>query len=257
MEYLNLMRDLGWNENGFVGKTIAFHKFFEFSHLMGWKTLDPELIPISHMQHKIPKVITEENYQKVLSAIPEEPNERMKWGRYDIQSVRNRAIINLLWDTGARNSEICSLNISDLQLSEHKAVIHTEKSRGRRPFREIFWTESTNDDIIRWLAARKKLTIKDNDSDALFISVASQHFGYRLNKRGVAWLLQKYSHMVGLPTQNAHSFRHHMGRDIINKGGTNSDVMNILGHSSMQSSMIYTMLENKELAERYHRFKGS
>ena len=55
---------------------------------------------------------------------------------------------------------------------------------------------------------------------------------------------------------NAHSFRHHRGHHIIKSGGSTSDVMNILGHSSVQSTTIYTMMRGKELEERARLFLG-
>jgi site-specific recombinase XerD len=55
---------------------------------------------------------------------------------------------------------------------------------------------------------------------------------------------------------NAHSFRHHMGHDIITQGGSAADVMNILGHATLASSSIYTMMTGKELENRYNLFKN-
>jgi site-specific recombinase XerD len=53
---------------------------------------------------------------------------------------------------------------------------------------------------------------------------------------------------------NAHSFRHRVGHHIIKSGGSSADVMNILGHSSVQSTTIYTMMSDLELEKRYRYF---
>ncbi len=68
-------------------------------------------------------------------------------------------------------------------------------------------------------------------------------------------MLRRYSNRAGIPYLNAHSFRHHMGHDIIQKGGSAADVMNILGHATLSSSSIYTMMNDKELEARYRLFK--
>jgi site-specific recombinase XerD len=72
----------------------------------------------------------------------------------------------------------------------------------------------------------------------------------------VAEMLRTNSNRAGIPTMNAHSMRHYMGRDIVNKGGSNSDVSNILGHSSLESSMIYTMMTGPDLQRRYDSFRN-
>lgn len=177
----------------------------------------------------------------------------------DPRHIRNLAIINLLWDTGARNGEILSLDVGDLQLDRMRAIIRTEKSKGRRPIREIFWTADTHGNILRWLKKRDHLKdiMQFKDSDALFPSVNNQKAGQRLTVKGVGEMLRRYSNRAKIPYMNAHSFRHHMGHDIIKKGGSTADVMNILGHASVQSSTVYTMMTDVELEKRYRVFKGS
>jgi site-specific recombinase XerD len=99
--------------------------------------------------------------------------------------------------------------------------------------------------------------MKFDDSAALFISICSgQHetAGKRFSIKGVGEMLRRYSNRAKLPYLNAHSFRHHMGHHIIKSGGSSADVMNILGHSSVQSSTIYTMMTDVELEKRYRFF---
>lgn len=132
MEFLNGMKELGWDQNSFVGKCMALRKFFEFFHLQGYPVIDENLIPIPAKEHKLPRVAKDADYEKLTETISVKTN--------DPRHIRNLAILNLLWDTGARNGEILSLDIGDLYMERRRAVINTEKSKGRRPFREIFWT---------------------------------------------------------------------------------------------------------------------
>lgn len=252
--WFNLQVELNWQHNSFIPKAQALRKFFEFYKLQGYNVIEPELIPIPSKQFNIPRVATEENYRKLLSAIPE--NSR------DPRHTRNRALIMLLWDTGARNGEIVALNTEDMNLDEMRAVIKTEKSKGRRPIREIFWTAETNEAIKDWLKRREQLKSKSmpHMDDSLFPCIASAQVlgrsGMRLSVKGVGEILRRYSNRAEIPYMNAHSFRHHMGHDVIKKGGSASDVMNILGHASLSSSSIYTMMTGTELESRYRRFKG-
>lgn len=70
-------------------------------------------------------------------------------------------------------------------------------------------------------------------------------------------MLRRCSTRARLPYVNAHSFRHQLGHELIKQGGSAADVMNVLGHASLSSSTIYTMMTDKELEERYRLLKGA
>ena len=250
-EYHDRMVQLGWDTNSFVRKFIAYRKFFAYWHQKDPTVLSPAFIPVMHKEMKPPRVIDEGHYQKLIDAIPKNSK--------DLREIRNLAMINLLWDTGARNGEILSLDLDDLQLENKKALIKTEKAKLHRVFREIFWTDGTNSHLKRWIEKRAEFVKRNNfegDTKAVFIGVTGLRSGARIQKGGFGEILRRCCDRAGIPRYNPHSFRHHMGHDIIKKGGTNSDVSNILGHSSLQSSFIYTMMTDKELEQRYRKFKG-
>jgi len=250
LNYLREMENLGWDRCSFVRKCMAFRKFFEFYRRQGFNVLDEQLIPSPATQFKLPRIATEEGYQKLVASIPKESK--------DPRHVRNLAIVNLLWDSGARNGEICSLDVADVDIEQRRAVIHTEKAKSRRPFREIFWTAETNENLTKWIKRREHLksVMADMDSSALFISISTIRVGHRLNMKGVGEMLRSYSNRAKIPYINAHSFRHHMGHDIIKQGGSSADVSNILGHSSLESSYIYSMMTGSELKNRWEKFKS-
>ncbi len=82
----------------------------------GYRVLEPNLIPLPPKQYRIPRVASEENYQKLLSSIP---------SGNDPRHIRNKAIIMLLWDTGARNGEIVSLDVDGMDIEKMHAVKET------------------------------------------------------------------------------------------------------------------------------------
>lgn len=255
MDYLNGMKDLGWEHNSFIGKCMALKKFFQYWEMRGEKVLNSELVPIPRKEYKLPRVATDEAFDQLMRAIPIKTN--------DPRHIRNRSIVSMLWDTGARNGEVLNLDVNDVDLIKKKALIKTEKSRGARPIREIFWTTGTNDNLKRWIDKREylKSVMKVFDENALYLSIcsgaAADTAGRRLTIKGVGEMLRRYSNKAGIEHVNAHSFRHHMGHSIVNKGGSAADVMNILGHASLASSTIYTMMSDKELEGRYRLFNGN
>lgn len=254
LEYLADMQNLGWKRNGLSIVALALRKLFEYYALQGYKVVPPELIPIPRKETNIPRVACEESYRKLMAVIPTETNHP--------NHIRNAALVSLTWDTGARIGEVLSLDTNEPDVERRSALIKTEKSRGRRPLREIFWTEKTNELVKRWIAKRKELALRYTfaDPDALFVTLQTTKKGLergrRMNNRGAAEVFRMLSNQAGIPLVNAHSMRHALGHDIVKKGGSNADVANILGHSHPDSSMIYTMMFGEDLHERWELYRG-
>lgn len=249
--YLNQLEQLGWKPNGINLVGLAMKKLFEFCHLRGYKvSFNENLIPLKEKSFSIPRVTNLETFRKLLRQIPENTN--------DPHHIRNRAILLMLWDTGVRTGELMSLDIADLDLKSKMALIKTEKSRGRRPVRQIFWTAETHKALLRWMEKLSEMKQKYSfaDNDALFVSIGKSPRlmmrGSRMTPRGVAEVMRVLSNQAGLPIiTNAHSIRHSMGRDTIKTLRSNSAVSNILGHSNLESSYVYTMLFGEELKEQW------
>lgn len=245
MDWFGLMSELNWDRNSFIPKAVALRKFFEFYQQNGHTVVNPWLIPVPNKDHSLSRVANDEDYKKLVEIIPRETN--------DPRHIRNLAAVTLLWDTGARIGELLSINISDLNLEKKSAIIKTEKNRGSRPFREIFWSDETNTNIVQWLNKRNELkrTFDFKDEEAVFLSLCHVKQGQRLTIKGLGEVLRRYCKAAELPYMNAHSFRHHMGHQIIKNGGSNADVANILGHASLASTMVYTRMSSPEIEQRY------
>lgn len=259
LEWLNLMKEMDFNIATIEKKVIALRKFFEFFKKQNYNVVDPWIIPLPPKRAVMPRVATEEDYRKLLNVIPKETE--YYW------HIRNLAMINMLWDSGARIGEIIALNVSDLDFNRNRAVIRTEKSKGMRPFREIFWTKPTTANLKRWIDKREEIIIdmeiarvEIEEADALFIGIKGGHCGLgargkRLTANAASEVLRKYSNMAGLKISlNPHSMRHHFGHELAKKGANNSMISNLLGHSSLQSSYRYTQLYDTELEEVYKKF---
>ena len=259
LNWLRWIRDLGFSTATLEKKAISLKKFFEFWWQQGESVVNPSLIPLPPKQFKFPRVANEEDYKKVLTVIPF--NSGYYW------HIRNRALITLLWDSAARIGEVLSLNVQDVDMVNKKAQIHTEKTKGVVPFRRIFWTEDTNNNLIKWVEKRKReLTMWNlkeiKDPDAFFISV---HGGKgncvsrsnRMGRAAVTEMIRKYSNKAGLERPlNPHSMRHYRGRELAMQGANNSVISSILGHATLTSSYPYTALVGKDLETQFRTFVG-
>jgi len=249
--YLKELDFLGWKPNGINLIGLALRKFFEFCQMRKYPvTFNENLIPLKEKEFNIPRVTNIETFKKLLDKIPQTTK--------DSHHIRNRAILLMLWDTGVRVGELMSLDINDLDIKNRTALIKTEKSRGRRPVRQIFWTEETSDHLLKWLEklAELRRNFSFIDDGALFITISKSHRqtvrGGRMTPRAVAEVMRVLSNQAGLPMiANAHGIRHSMGRDTVRTLRSNSAVSNILGHSSLESSYVYTMLYGEDLREQW------
>jgi site-specific recombinase XerD len=246
IEYLNMLKYLGWMSSSLARKSSALRGLFSFLRLQGFQIIHPELVPMPRVEKRLPRVLDDKTFEKFFKSIPENNDPR---------HIRNKSFVALLWDTGARIGELCSLNVKDLDMDKMKAVIKTEKARSR-PFREIFWTKQANAYLSKWINRRKEMEYKFLDKEALFVGLSSVYRGRRMCSKSVGEVLRNYCERMKIPTINAHSFRHHLAHEIIEKGGSNADIVNILGHADVKSTTIYTMMFDRELEERYRKFKG-
>jgi integrase/recombinase XerD len=232
-------------------QAIAIKKLLEYCQLKGIDCEQPQLVPIIKKDRTFPRVANESDYYKLLNIIPVS----------GYNHIRNRAIIALLYDSGARLGEIISLNISDIDIENKQCIIKTEKNNS---FRNIFFREATIVYLNTWIKKREQilehLTIEDKN--ALFVSVVGGACGEGTNARrcdiaAAGEMLRKYSKMAGLKsTFNAHSLRHRYGRVLAEKGANNSVISQLMGHNNIDSSKVYTDLFSGTLKKIYHGVFG-
>jgi integrase len=258
---LALVKELGYDDNTRIKKAIALKLFFE--HMFRRRIsvgFDPDLIPVPRKLFKFPRVATEDQYKRLLGAIQDEG----KCGEITY-AVRDKAIVMLIHDTGARNGEIVSLDMDDLDLGRKSARIKTEKSRGEIPYREIFWSNGANEQLKKWIAIRDRFLTKMelDEPKAVFFGIkaggsASNYSakGKRLQVNYVSELFRKYSNRAKLPIINPHSFRHLFGRDLAKKKANNFVISSMMGHARVESSYPYTMLFGKDREDAYRSLRG-
>lgn len=250
VDYFNMMEELGWKHNGFLTKSIAMRKFFEYCSHQRYNVLEWQLIPVPKRDYKPPRVVSEEEYKKLLRIIPRNNDPR---------HIRNLAIVRMLWDTGVRVGELVSLDLDNIDLNKKTSILKTEKSRNKDPFRQIFWSGEANKSLKKWIRKREELADRTEfeNPEALFVGACRWQLGKRLTNSAVGIMLRHYSSRAEIPNVNAHSFRHRFGVELAKKGANNSIISNLLGHASLTSSYQYTRLFGKDLEKAYKEFLGN
>lgn len=242
LTHLQLSRDFGLDELTIYGKCLAFRQFFKFFRQQEIKVLDPELIPAKKPKSKFIDFITQEEHQALLKVVT---------GKKD-RDIRNKAILGLLHDTGMRKGELISLDIDKLDLVKMEGLIHTEKARGNIQIRLVFWTKETNEDLKKWLEVRA--TMSDHkyfDPKAVFITLWASKGGTRISDNAIEEFIRKGCVEANLRTLHAHLYRHAKGNDMAMKGLNNSAISGFLGHADINSSQIYTAMNDQQKRELY------
>lgn len=179
---------------------------------------------------RLPKTITSQDIVKLLKAPLEELQELKTEFRINI-TTRNLAIIELLYCVGIRIGELVNIELKDINIQEQTLLIH---GKGRKD-RLLYISSADVIEIINtWIIVRDKL--KPN-CEALFIN----KYGDKLSIYSIENIYEKYRQLAGLESKSTpHHLRHTFATQLLNNGADIRAVQEILGHSSITTTQIYT-----------------
>jgi integrase/recombinase XerD len=159
--------------------------------------------------------------------------------------IRNRALYELIYSAGLRVSEAVALNTRDLFLSEGMARV---TGKGRKERLVIFGPDAVSW-LRRYLAEVRPVLLGRRQSQALFVT----RFGKRLSRKGI-W--KNYAALAGEAgiSSRLHALRHTFATDLLAGGADLRSVQELLGHSDIATTQIYTHVNPSLLKESHHRY---
>lgn len=156
---------------------------------------------------------------------------------------RDRAIISVLFSTGLRVSELINLNRRDINIERGEFWI---RGKGGK-IRPVYLSDLAKEQLGYYLDKRK------DTSPCLFVSGKCE----RLSARSVQRIVQKAAIKAGIPKQvTPHTLRHSFGTDLLRAGADLRSIQQLLGHSSITTTQIYTHVTNKQLKKVHKKFHG-
>ncbi len=171
-----------------------------------------------------------------------------------LRSLRDRAILELLFSAGLRVSELTSLDREHVNLHKGEFSVRGKGSK----LRVVFLSDNARDAIFRYLEKRSDM------DPALFIAVPVAKKGFvrergetdlRLTERSVQRLVKKYAAKAGLVKDvHPHTLRHSFATDLLQNGADIRAVQAMLGHASITTTQIYTHVTNEHLREIHEAF---
>ncbi len=166
----------------------------------------------------------------------------------DVKSLRDRAILQLLFSTGLRVSELCSLT-RDINFSSGEFSIRGKGSK----IRVVFISDEAKCAIDEYLKNRKDM------DDALFVKVGDEKGDGKegLARRSIERIVKHYALKAGISKRvTPHIIRHCFATDLLSNGADIRSVQMMLGHSNIATTQIYTHITDKQLKEVHKKFHG-
>lgn len=242
--YLAFLGEMSYSPATMARKIATLRSFYKWASRMGYAPSNPmTLIRTPRQSKRLPKAITVEQIERLLAS----PDDNEVLGR------RDRAMLETLYSTGIRVSELVGLNHDDLDL-EHEAL-HV-RGKGRKE-RIVPLGSHALDAIARYielLASDPKFgpvwasRTEHTEPLALFLNKHAK----RLSSRSVRRKLDKYLVGVGLdPSISPHTLRHSFATHLLENGADLRSVQELLGHQSLSTTQVYTHMSTGRIEESY------
>ncbi len=205
----------------------GFFRFLKKNNLIDSSPF--ELISAPKLRKNLPEVLSPENVEQLLNFKPS-----------NFVEIRDMAIVELMYSSGLRVSETVNINMSDFE--EDMAFLRV-LGKGAKT-RLVPLGKFAVNAIKNWLIERKKI---HKDDGALFLNSK----GTRLSVRSVQLGLKKMAIKQGLPPIHPHMLRHSFATHMLESSGDLRTVQELLGHSSLSTTQIYTKLDYQHLVKIY------
>jgi integrase/recombinase XerC len=227
-------------------KLAALRSFYRYASREGLAKCNPaKLVSTPRQPQRLPDVMTAAEMNQLLDAIDSQPDAGA--ARNPVLATRDRLLLELLYSSGLRVSELVGLNLPDVDAKEQLLLA---RGKGKKE-RIIPFGSKALAAMERWLPHRSSLLAnKRSESEALFVNSN----GKRLTTRSVGRIVKQFGvHLRGDSTLHPHSFRHAFATHLLNEGADLRAIQELLGHSSLSTTQKYTRVSIRHLMEVYDK----
>ncbi len=218
---------------------IALRSFLKYLAYREIDSLAPERIELAKVPERNLDLISTDELLRLLSA----PSDS------DLKSLRDRAILELLFSTGLRVSELCSLS-RDIDLSKDEFSV---RGKGEK-IRVVFLSSEAKQSIKTYLGKRTDM------DEAMFVRVGkieTNNDSLRITTRSIERIIKYYAIKAGISKKvTPHIIRHSFATDLLQNGADIRSVQALLGHANINTTQIYTHITDKGLREIHKAFHG-
>ena len=230
------------SENNKSSKTIRrvqstlrnFHQFLQFERIID---TNPALrLSTPKEERELPVVLSIEEMETLLQAPDKTP-----------QGIRDNAIMELLYASGLRVSELINLKLSDLNLDMGFIHVYGKGDKERIVPTTEYVAEKLND----YIKNQRLMLLKHENTDILFLTNRGKGF----TRQGLWKTMKKYVLISGISKNiTPHTFRHSFATHLIENGADLRAVQEMLGHSDISTTQVYTQISATKIREMYKQF---
>jgi len=231
--YLKGNQDRAYAPSTQARKMAAIKSFFQFLVAKSVVDQNPASDLISpRVQKYWPKAISVQEVNMLLAAASDSETP---------EGIRDRAMLEVLYRTGLRVSELVSLNVDDINLDESHL-----KCIGRGKTRKVPLSQPAVDVLKLYLERSRPLLVRGQDEQALFVN----HRGQRLTRQGFWLILKAYASEAGIKGITPHTLRHSFAAHMIDGGIDLRQVQEWLGHASITTTQVYRQIKSNSHSEK-------
>lgn len=235
-EYVMVMRREG-RSVATVSRTVASIKcLYEQLVCEGVVPINPAKgVELEKQPRKLPEILSSKEVELFL----EQPDPS------DMKGIRDRAMLELLYATGMRVSELIELNVDDINLSV--GIIHCCSKNKERVIPMYTMAVKALADYVEKV---RMSMIADTDEEALFVNMS----GERMSRQGFWKIVKTYQKKAGISKEiTPHTLRHSFAAHLLENGADLRSIQEMLGHSDLSSTQIYTKIVKKQLKDVYKK----
>lgn len=236
--YVAALGEAGYAKSSIARRMSSVRSFFKFARSEGWVQTSPaDALQNPRKSRKLPHFLTGDEITRLLATPPANT----------IAGRRDRAILETLYSAGLRVSELVGLNDGDIDLPQ--GLLHV-RGKGRKERLSPLGSYASRA-LQAWLSDRK---LAPGEAKGDETPVFTNKFGKRLTTRSVARMLEKHLAVAGLdPKTSPHTLRHSFATHLLDRGADIRSVQELLGHSSLVTTQVYTHVSNGKLREAYEK----
>lgn len=233
-DYLIYLSNRDYKSSSINRHLSSIRSFYEFLVKSGETKSSPfKLISGPKKEKKLPNYLKYDEFLDLLDAC-DETN----------LGVRNRLILELLFATGLRVSELVGVKIKDIDFKNREIKVTGKGNKSRI----VYFNKTSQEVMSKYVLTARQELLKGKKNEYLFIN----HLGNQITRRGIADVLEKLILKSSLKHKiSPHTLRHTFATLLLNEGMDIREVQELLGHSRLSTTSIYTHVSNEELRRVY------
>jgi integrase/recombinase XerD len=230
-DYVTYMKDQPYASSSVARKVAAVKSFFNYLQsnqiIQDNPTID---IDSPKVKKRLPKTLSAKEVEMLLEAPANKKSPK---------NLRDMALLNMLYSTGMRVTEVVSLRLEDIDLENNVLYCPGKDDQ----VRELPFDQNTRDILANYIEEGRPFLVKDKDENAMFLN----HRGQQLTRQGLWLIIKAYAKEANLSVAvTPHTLRHSFAAHKLDSGSDLQEVQKLLGHANISTTQIYTQLEEPE-----------